>query len=74
MSALPLLEIYVYQFKNSVSKNRGIQDLTDTFTQSISEINDYDYEKSSFAHPVYKNDKREPLMFKYSDIKLVVEK
>ena len=58
-------EFFVYKFENPVSASRGIAYLTDEYTVSVIQLTEDDYQKGSFTHPKYTNQKNQPVQFKY---------
>ena len=71
-SALKQSEFFVYKFENPVSAARGKAFLTDSYTTDVYEMTDDFYQKESFTHPTYRNQKNEPIKFKYTLVPVVV--
>ena len=66
LSKLFQYEFFIYQFQNPVSAARGISYLTDQYTINVIQLTKDQYNKESFTHPKYTNQKNEPLQFEYT--------
>jgi hypothetical protein len=70
-STLKQNEFFVYKFENPVSAARGKALLTDAYTTDVYEMSDDFYQKESFTHPSYRNQKNEFIKFKYTLVPVV---
>lgn len=72
LSNLPVTEFFIYEFQNPVSAERGISQLKDEYTISVLELSNETYNKGSFDHPKYRNQKNEYIRFRYNELPVTI--